>query len=201
MDYRLDPVTPTEVNLTFLINEGGKVFIKEIKFVGNTAIKSRDLKKVMETKERGILTFVTGAGKLNREVLERDVEKITAAYYNLGYIKAKVGDPKIDIKGGNIYITIPIEEGPQYQMGKVDIQGDLIEDKDKLLKLLGIRKSKFYSREIIQNDITVLSDLYADQGYANADITPSSRRMMKPAGWTWSLTSAKARRSILSALR
>ncbi len=172
VDYRLDPVTPTEVNLTFLVNEGGKVFVKQIRFEGNTAIKSKDLKKVMETKEKSLFAFITGTGKLNREVLERDVEKITAAYYNKGYIKAKVGEPKIDIKGGNLYITIPIQEGPQYQMGQVDIQGDLLEDKDKLLKRLAIRKSKTYSREIIQNDITTLSDLYADQGYANADVTP-----------------------------
>jgi outer membrane protein insertion porin family len=172
VDYRLDSVSPTEVNLVFLVNEGGKVFVKAIRFEGNAAIKSKDLKKVMETKEKSLISFITGAGKLHHEVLERDVEKITAAYYNKGYIKAKVGEPRVEVKGKNIYITIPIEEGPQYQMGRVDIQGDLLEDKDKLLKRLDIAKEKVYSREVIQKDITTLSDLYADQGYANADITP-----------------------------
>ncbi len=172
VDYRLDQITPTEVNLVFLVNEGGKVYVKQIRFEGNTAIKAKDLKSVMETKEKSLISFITGAGKLNREVLERDVEKITGAYYNKGYIKAKVGEPRVEIKGNNIYITIPIEEGPQYQIGKVDFQGDLLEDKSQLAKRLEIVKQKIYSREVIQNDITTLSDLYADQGYANADITP-----------------------------
>ncbi len=172
VDYRLDPVSPTEVRLVYLVDEGGKLLVKEVRFEGNAAIKSRDLKKVMETKEKTLISFITGTGKLSRDVLERDVEKITAAYYNKGYIKAKVGEPRVDIKGNNIYLTIPIEEGPQYQVGRVDFQGDLMEDKEKLAKRLEIVKQKIYSREVIQNDITALSDLYADQGYANADITP-----------------------------
>jgi len=57
-------------------------------------------------------------------------------------------------------------------VGQVDIQGDLIEDKSELLKKLAIPKEKVYSREVVQNDLSTLSDIYADQGYANADITP-----------------------------
>ena len=171
--HRLDPVTKTEVNLMLLIDEGGKLAIKNIDFEGNKAFKSKELRKVMETKERSILvSWFTGTGNLNKDMLERDLEKVTAFYYNHGYIKAKMGEARIDIKGKYIYLTIPVEEGAQYKIGKVEVQGDLLEDKEKILGKMEILKEKVYSRETMQGDMTRLSDYYADFGYANADITP-----------------------------
>ena len=173
--YELLPVTNTEVNLVLHVDEGGKMAIKEINFEGNEHFKAKELRDVMETKEKSwlfVTNWITGSGKLTKDILERDAEKISSFYYNHGFIKAKVADPKIDIKGKYIYITIPIQEGPQYQVGKIDIQGDLIDDKEKILEKIEIPKKKIYSREVLQTDITTLSDLYADKGYANADVTP-----------------------------
>jgi outer membrane protein insertion porin family len=172
--YELIPVAEHEVNLVLHVNEGGKLAIKDIEFEGNKAFSAKELRKVMETKERGIffMAWITGAGKLNRDMLERDLEKIAAFYYNHGYIKARVGEPKIDIKGDWIYITIPVQEGPEYHVGKIDMTGELLEDKDKMLKLLKTPKEEVYSRETLQEDLTTLADFYADHGYANADIVP-----------------------------
>ncbi|OGP69794.1 MAG: outer membrane protein assembly factor BamA [Deltaproteobacteria bacterium RBG_13_58_19] len=172
VNYSLQDITKTEVNLVLEVNEGGKLSIKDIKFEGNKAFKAKELRKVMETKERDFLTWITGSGRLVKDTLERDLEKIAAYYFNHGYIRARVGDPRIDIKDNRIYITIPIEEGPEYRMGKVDFQGDLLEDKEKLRGRLEIVKEEVYSREVLQKDLTELADFYADHGYANADITP-----------------------------
>ncbi|MEW6387487.1 MAG: outer membrane protein assembly factor BamA [Thermodesulfobacteriota bacterium] len=172
VNYNIQPITNTEVNLVLDVNEGGKLSIKDIEFTGNHAFSSKELRKVMETKEWGILTWFTGSGRLIKDTLERDLERIAAYYFNHGYIKARVGDPRIDIKESRIYITIPIEEGPEYRMGKVDFQGDLLEDKEKLRERLGIVKEEVYSREVLQKDLTELADFYADYGFANADITP-----------------------------
>jgi outer membrane protein insertion porin family len=175
ISYELQPITPTEVNLVFKIDEGAKMAIKEINFEGNKSFKAKDLRGVMETKERGFfapVAWITGAGKLSRDTLDRDLEKITAFYYNHGYIKAKVGEPRVEIKGKWIYITIPVQEGPEYHVGKIDFQGDLLEEKDQLRKKIQTPKEKVYSREVLQTDLTTLADFYADHGYANADIIP-----------------------------
>ncbi|MBW1917735.1 MAG: outer membrane protein assembly factor BamA [Deltaproteobacteria bacterium] len=170
--YRLEPISKEEVNLVLEIEEGPKLYIDEISFEGNRAFKDKKLRKLMETKEKSLLTFITGAGILNRDTLERDAEKIAAFYYNHGYIKARVGEPRIDIQRNKINITIPIEEGAQYKVGQVDFQGDLLEPPEKLKELLSITKEDIYSREVIQTDLTNLGDFYADHGYANANIAP-----------------------------
>jgi len=172
--YDLIPAGTHEVNLVLHVNEGGKMAIKDIEFTGNKAFSAKDLRKVMETKERGfyLVSLITGAGKLDRDTLERDLEKIASFYYNHGYIKAKVGEPKIAIKDDWIYITIPIHEGPEFHVGQINLTGELLEDKKKLLALLKTPKQKVYSRETLQEDLSVLADFYADHGYANADIVP-----------------------------
>jgi outer membrane protein insertion porin family len=172
VNYRLDPISKTDVNLVVDINEGGKIYVRKIGFEGNHSFKDKVLKDVMETKEKSLISFITGSGILKKDYLERDVEKVSGFYFNHGYIKAKVSEPKVDIRGNGIYITVPIEEGPQFKVGKIDFQGDLLESADILKGKLDIAKEKIYSRELVQKDMTTLSDLYADKGYANADISP-----------------------------
>jgi outer membrane protein insertion porin family len=94
INYELMPAGEHEVNLMLKVNEGGKMAVKDIEFEGNNAFSSKELRKVMETKERGFfapVSWITGSGKMSREVLERDLEKVAAYYYNHGYIKAKSG--------------------------------------------------------------------------------------------------------------
>ncbi len=170
--YHLEPLTPSEVNLVLDVVEKGKLYVREIKFEGNSAFSDKQLRNVMELKEKNLLSFVTGTGIIKQEALERDAEKISAFYFNHGYIKARVGEPKIEVAPKGIYITIPIEEGPQYRVGKVEFRGDLLESAEVLRNKLDIVKEKIYSREVIQKDLTTLGDLYADQGYANSDVTP-----------------------------
>ena len=172
--YELQPAGRHQVNLILHVNEGPKEAIKSIEFTGNKTFSAKELRKVMETKERGfyLISLITGAGTLNRDTLERDLERISSFYYNHGYIRAKVGEPKITIKSGWIYVTIPIEEGPEYHVGKIDVSGDLLESKAKLLALLKTPKEKVYSRQVLQEDLSTLGDFYADRGYANADIAP-----------------------------
>ncbi len=170
--YQLEPVTPSEVNLVLDVAEKGKIYVREIKFEGNSAFSDKQLRNVMELKEKNLLSVFTGTGIIKHEALERDAEKISAFYFNHGYIKARVGEPKIDVGPKGIYITIPVEEGPQFRVGKVEFRGDLLEPAEVLRGKLDIAKEKVYSREVIQKDLTTLGDFYADQGFANSDVTP-----------------------------
>ncbi len=170
--YQLEPITPTEVNLILEVAEKGKLYVREINFEGNAAFSAKELRKVMELKPKNILSVFTGRGIIKQDALERDLEKLSAFYFNHGYIKAIIGEPRIEVTAKGIYITIPVEEGPQYRVGKVDFRGELLEEPAALQKKIEISTGKVYSREVIQKDLTTLGDLYADQGYANADITP-----------------------------
>ena len=160
------------VNIEFAIQEGEKVFIKDIRFAGNESFKESELKKVMGTKEKGWLSWFTDSGVLKREILDQDTARITSFYHHHGYIEANVGVPEITQDGEWLHITIAISEGTRYRVGTIELTGDIIGTKDDLLHLLKIRNEEYLSRNILREDILRLNDFYAENGYAFAEATP-----------------------------
>lgn len=174
VDYKLHPRENNQADLEFRIEEGAKIRIKEIIFKGNVAYKNKKLKKLIKTSEKGFFYWLTSSGELNRENLKQDAVKLAAFYHNNGFINAKVADPDVVFKDDWIYITIKIQEGNRYKVGKVDITGDLILDKEKLFPGLTINKEMYYNREIVRKDVIFLSDVYSNKGYANVDVLPAT---------------------------
>ena len=172
VEYKIIPITSEKVKLTFIIKEGEKAYIKKIIFEGNKAFKDKTLKKQMKNKERWFLSFITGSGKLKTDELENDVNRIANFYYNHGYINVKIGEPQVERRGTDIYITIPVEEGEQYKVGKIAIKGDLLKPETELKKILKLKSGAVYNREQLQKDITALSDIYASEGFAYVEIDP-----------------------------
>jgi len=170
---KIEELPHNEVSLIYDINEGDKVYITKIQFVGNTKFDDDDLKDIMETSEKGFFSWVTKSGLLERKKLEFDIHKIISFYHNHGYIRAKAGEPGISYeKEKGLIITTEIIEGPQYGVNNVRIEGDLIKPVDDLLKTVNINKEKFFNREVVRKDTLDLGGIYADEGYAHADVSP-----------------------------
>ncbi len=170
--YNTHQLENNQDDLEFVIQEGEKVLIRHIIFEGNNAYTDKKLKKMMRASEKGFFSWMTSSGDLNREDLEQDVAKLSAFYYNNGYIQARVGEPQIEFQVDWINITIKIDEGPRFKVGKVDITGDLVLSEEELRKKLKITKEAYYNREVVRNDVLALTDLYSDEGYAYAEIFP-----------------------------
>ena len=177
--YNINHLEHNQADLEFDIDEGDKVLIKSITFEGNNAYTDKELKKLIKTSEKGFFSWLTSSGDLKTEDLDQDITKLSAFYYNHGYIQARIGEPQVEYKGNWIYITIKIDEGPQFKVGNVDIKGDLVLPKDELINRLKITQETYYNREIVRNDVLALTDLYSDEGYAYADISPTIDKDIK----------------------
>ena len=164
---------PERVDVKFVIDEGQKVYIKEIRFAGNESFDDKELEKVMGTKEKGLLSWFTDSGVLKREILEQDAARITAYYHNHGFIEVTVGKPEVTQEGKWLYITIDISEGSRYRVGKIELTGDLIAEKEELFALLKLSEEEYLSRNTLRQDVLRLNDYYAEHGYAFAEATPS----------------------------
>ncbi|NOY14183.1 MAG: outer membrane protein assembly factor BamA [Deltaproteobacteria bacterium] len=178
-DVKIDE--QNEAVLTFKITEGEKVLIDAIRFVGNTAIDADDLKDVMETQERWWLSWMTGRGIYQQDVMDLDVERIKAAYQDKGYIDVKVKQPELTLVKDNRYldILIEIDEGPQYRVGTIGFKGDLLKPSDELLTLVSLKPGEIFNRSELRKSIERLTDLYADEGYAHVNIAPLSNKHKK----------------------
>jgi outer membrane protein insertion porin family len=161
-----------QADIEYDIDEGKKLQIKEITFVGNSAFSTGKLKGLMGTSEKGLLSWLTSSGDLNQENLSQDVAKLTAFYHNNGYVQARIGEPEVEFVEDGIVITIRIDEGPQFKVGEVTMAGDLIIPQEQLLERLKITEEEYYNRDTLRLDVITLTDIYADEGYAYVDISP-----------------------------
>src|SRR5690606_6797107 len=82
IDPGVDVNDDNEATVTFEIAEGEKVLIRDIRFEGNTVFTDKQLRKVMVTKKRWFLSWLTGRGTYKQDVLEIDLEIIADQYYN-----------------------------------------------------------------------------------------------------------------------
>lgn len=174
VNYDIEPKTEGTVGVTFDIKEGKKAFIKEVIIVGNKALKTKKIKGVMQTKPKWFLTFITQRGIYRQEESDRDSERIRALYLDNGYIDVKVSKPEVQYseeKEGFV-VTYRIEEGNQYQVKEIKVEGDLVASEDELMKLLTLQIGKPFSRAAIADDISRLTTFYGDKGYAFANVDP-----------------------------
>jgi len=175
VEYKVDYRETNEAVVTFNITEGPKGHIKKIIFQGNKKIKSSQLKKVMTTKQRNIFSIITKTGILDEDILKNDLQLLTAYYVDHGYLDAKVSEPKVDLHDPKrILIEIEIVEGPQYRLGEIDFKGDLLTTKEDLFKVLKVKRNDVYRTSAIRKEIGTLTEKFANQGYANVEITPET---------------------------
>ncbi|MDY0189392.1 MAG: outer membrane protein assembly factor BamA [Desulfuromonas sp.] len=176
VDTKVKNTPKNEATVTFNISEGTKVTIDDIEFEGNTVFSARKLRGFMQTKEWWIFSWLTSGGTYNEAMLDNDVEHIKDEYFNQGYVKVRVKQPLITLSDDKeeMDVLIEIDEGDQYFLGKMAIEGDLLLDEAELLKLMRFKSGDVFSRKQLREDIKRLNDYYANRGYAYVNVSPTT---------------------------
>ncbi len=167
-------ISDDEVNLTYQIEEGTKVKIRDILFEGNKNISSKKLKKVMDTKEWWLFSFVTSSGYYRKDQLISDTEKIKNLYFDNGYIKVLIAEPEITLEkqGKSMTIKIRISEGDQYKLSSVNFAGNKVYDNEAIQKRIKLGPGMVFRKTLLEKDLRSISDLYSENGYALVSVIP-----------------------------
>ncbi len=153
--------------VTFNINEGGKLFIRSVKFEGNQNVPTVDLKKVIKSKPKFFLDFLSKGGKVNQDQLKDDQNAIKDLVQSKGFVDCDISDAELSRDGSKVDITWRITEGPQYHVGDVKFEGLALVPQDKLEKVLKVRNGAVYSPQNVRSDIKAMEDLYGALGYVD----------------------------------
>ncbi|MBQ7606529.1 MAG: outer membrane protein assembly factor BamA [Desulfovibrionaceae bacterium] len=160
--------------LVIRVNEGNKLYIKEVNVEGLQEINRGDLDKYMALKPRGLFSFLTGTGVLKDEYLERDANAIAAFGLNEGFVDIQVSAPEVSYKDDGIYVTFNVHEGPQYAVRSVSFSGDVIDTDEEMRKLVEMdsvaKKKSHFSISVMQEDSKKLTEYYTNFGYAFAEV-------------------------------
>ncbi len=173
--FRTDPGPNNSAVAVFVVKEGPLVEIGKVEFTGNKVLSSRQLRAAMETRPHNILSYVFDTGILDAKKLQDDRERITALYYQHGYLNAHVSEPVITRTNGKLTITLDVDEGDQFKVGKVSLQGDLKVPEKDLTSKLTLKTGDVFKPSTMQHDVLTLSDFYSDRGYAFVNVEPRTQ--------------------------
>ena len=179
VDYEWHAREDGDVDLVFVILEFSEVEVRRINFVGNEAISDDDLAEIMATRVGELLGFLNGAGVFSETEFGNDRHRIRLFYYDHGYVDVEVGEPAIELSRDldEIFITIPIQEGSQYDVSEVAVRGDLLVPAEELMAdHVRVQAGETYSSSAIRGDIERISTFYKDRGYANVNVNLGTHR-------------------------
>ncbi|MGE5359947.1 MAG: outer membrane protein assembly factor [Bacteroidales bacterium] len=192
-------VTPIEggtktVHLTFKVDEGPKVRIREVEFVGNKAIGSGALRKQMKNnKAQSFLSFVTSRGTYQKAKYEEDADKVLEYYRDHGYIAARIGEPELkyledssDRSTRCIQLRIPVNEGQRYLVSEVTFDGNKVVKSEFLRSLFKLKNGDWYSEKVVRKGFEKAREVYGTVGYweftGYPDLKPEGEEETQPPG-------------------
>ena len=176
VSHEITPVAggPKIVRLTFHIDQGPKVRVADISFVGNDQMSDRSLKGQMKnTREPWLFSFITNRGTYRPFGYEQDAVALEAHYRNNGFLEAQVGQPELEYldvsengKTRPVRLRIPVSEGERYRVGTVDYEGQEVIRSEALDDIFSeVRPGEYYSEEAVRTGFDIAKELYGSVGY------------------------------------
>jgi len=155
-----------EGKVIYTVDEGPRARIRQVRFKGNKAIKTADLKKAIKTQTR---EWFFWPSYYTEEKIAADVKRLRNIYYQKGFLNHSVRAE------GQVYVTFIIDEGPRYKAGEIIITGNKHFDPrqvgalEKLRVGLGLEPGKIYNQRSADSYAAAILKLYQENGFVNAD--------------------------------
>ncbi len=191
------PIPPNAVGVTFVVREGPKVKVGHIRFRGNKHVNDRTLRAAMKNLKpigvpHSIFLENIFAKTYDATKLEEDTERVRAEFQNRGYFKVLVDQPKTEIHdtgrtglhipglqpglGKSVDITMPIQEGDRYRLGKITFKNNkAISNVNALRSLFPMRDGEIFSREKVAKGLENIRKAYGEAGYINFTSVPDTK--------------------------
>jgi outer membrane protein insertion porin family len=176
---RLVTLPNGDVDVVYTIDEGTKTGVREIRFVGNSAISASRLRGVMATTETNFLSFLKSSDVYDPDRLAADQELIRRYYLKNGFADFQIlsTDVAFDPGAGGYIITINVSEGAQYRIGSVNVDSRIPEvDTGTLQARVATSPGAVYNAEAVERSLQNVTTEVARRGHAFAQVRPVGTR-------------------------
>ncbi len=178
INQRDDKTKENQVIVDIEVDKKEKVKVHQITIVGNKAIKTKKLKRVMKkTNEKGKLLNLFRTKKFVEENYEADKQLIIDKYNELGYRDAVIVVDSVtpyDEKTVNVFMQI--EEGQKYYLRNITWVGNTLYPSEQLSYLLRMKKGDVYNQKLLEERTTTdedaIGNLYYNNGYLFYSLDP-----------------------------
>ena len=183
MAVRVDPKvirrSDNRVDIAFEIKEGGVTEVERISFTGNRVYSDRRLRRVLASKQAGLLrTFVQG-DTFVAERLTLDRQLLVDFYRARGYVDVEVTGVSSEMTRNRdgFFVTFNVKEGQQFRFGTMTTVSEVPEiDADAFAKLMKIRSGGIYSPTAVDYAVTRMEETALRQGAQFVRVEPRITR-------------------------
>lgn len=155
------------VDLVFEISEGDTTEVERVSFVGNRVFSDRRLRRVLETKQAGLLRTFIRADTLIEDRLQFDRQVLRDFYLSRGYVDVRVNSTNAEVteERDGVFLVVDITEGQQFTFGDISVTSEMSEaDADEFRDVLRLRPGVVYNPALVENAITRLETLAIRKG-------------------------------------
>lgn len=181
VDYKIEKADG-EATVIFEIEEGTRVRIRGIRFVGNKSVSAGTLMSQMMTQKKHWFFGIIHSGFYDPEILEQDLLRIEQYYQSIGYFDAEAQIESLDFGPWKekLFVVIRIREGSPYIFQGYEFSGNAVFSSKTLGNLTAALPGQIYSTETLEEDRESIKDYYYNRAYVFAEITP--RRVFELEG-------------------
>jgi outer membrane protein insertion porin family len=161
------------VGNTLIVHVKERPSIAKIIIEGNKDLNTEDLQKALNS------IGLTEGKVYNRQVLDKVEQELRRQYFSHGKYGLKINTKVSQLTRNRVGIHIQISEGRVAKIKKINIVGNKVFEKDRLLKQFELSttnllsfytKDDQYSKQKLSADLERLRSYYLDRGYINFDI-------------------------------
>lgn len=151
--------------LTYSVKE--KPYIREVKIQGNAQLSKEKIETALGISPRAIL---------DRDKVAEGTERVKKLYGEQGYLNADVHYSISLVENNQAIVNLSIEEGDRLLVQKISFEGNRAFPDSELKGLMATKEKWFLSfltnrgvldRDILTNDLAILSSYFYDHGYIN----------------------------------
>jgi len=172
VDIEVTEQPRNRVAIDMTVNEGEESRIRDVNLVGNTTYEDDELLELMDLGTKPWYLPFSSRDRYSREQLSGDIERVTSYYLDNGFARFNIDSTPVTITPDNeqIYITINVSEGQQYQISRVDLVGDLVNAEALLRAYTLVGPGQTYSQALITASEEYMTQILGNLGYAFATV-------------------------------
>ncbi|MDR2030455.1 MAG: outer membrane protein assembly factor BamA [Puniceicoccales bacterium] len=155
-------------DLVLSVEEGERLTISSIKFVGNATLSQKILRRQMTLRPRGPLSFFKNSGYLQPEQLDADLEQLRTFYHNQGFLDARIDRNGVEIRRkerGRLEIVVKVDEGQRFFFGKISFDGNRLYSDEQLARVAGRRRGEPFSPAAVDAAEEAIHNFYGQRGH------------------------------------
>jgi len=176
---RIIPQSDNRVDLVFEVAESGLTEIERISFVGNRSYSEGRLRRVLDTKQAGLLRNLITRDTFSQDRIARDRALLTDFYQARGYADFEVQNVDVSLtrERDAFLVTFNVQEGQQFSFGNVTVSSQIPEANAEVFRnAVQTKPGQLYSPRAIENDAERLEILATRMGINFLQVRPNITR-------------------------